>query len=57
MTIPPFPSVNTKESTRIFSITNYRIEKAKNGGDRMEPLDSASAAWLTFIICKQASIC
>ena len=27
------PSVKTKESTRIFSITNYRIEKAKNGGD------------------------
>ena len=23
----------------------------------MEPLDSASAAWLTFTICKQASIC
>ena len=29
----------------------------KNGGDWMESLDSASAAWLTFTICKRASIC
>ena len=36
---------------------NIHYQKAKNEGDWMESLDSASAAWLTFTICKRASIC
>ena len=40
-----------------FSRQDIRWEKMKNGGDWMEAPDGASAACLTFIIWKRASIC